>query len=299
MLNRIAKEVVFYRAHNSRCSAPFRLSRVRLSTTSASEVQRLHNLLAAKEEALRKREVETLREILKSKDEILKSKDEVLKSKDEVLKSKDEALRKGDEALREILKSKDEALRKGDEALRKGDELLRQANEKILELKREKLQELSRFQTILESRTVVEIALSRLAAQQHCYGSTITQRFDTFSKRHIVLENGSFNPDFERALKDLTVNIGTSVEAAAVKKELKDFVHEVSKPLHNLGYIRSSIPAGLCVGGTEPFCTTIGALLVLIQRLGVLNDINLNLTDGSGKILCTIYGGSVQKFAND
>jgi hypothetical protein len=219
----------------------------------------------------------------------------VIEAKDEALRSKDEALRSKDEALRRADRIAEEALRSKDEALHLKDEVLKRADAKIVELEARRLDELSKFQAIFENRTIVEIALKKLEAEKQCSGSNMTQRFESFAKLHIFLNNGGLKPDFEDALKELIMVTQSTVQINDVKRELKDLIHEISKPLHNLHYFSSSEDPGLYIGGKEPLCTAIGALVVVIQRLGVLKEFSFGLINASGKKLCSISQGAVNK----
>jgi hypothetical protein len=152
----------------------------------------------------------------------------------------------------------------------------------VAELKLHLIIEKSRSNALLTMRPLVENALRMWSKGE---SKNITQLSTDFVEE-ILLENGKFTQQVKQWLVALE---GATVDEAAVKRELKQIYHQLSKD-HHYPPLRNR--TGLICGGEFPLRTATALLLLALQQEKCLVA-EIQYTDASFDTLRLLQNGSV------
>jgi len=245
----------------------------------------VNSILKEKDERLKEKD-ERLRAMEKEKDERLrameKEKDERLKEKAERLQEKDDRLKamekEKDDRLKAMEKEKDERLKEKDERLREKDNQLR---EKVAEL----LMARAKLGAVAGNRPIVEIGLTKMYPAE----GSLTSRWHKFAEEN-VFEPGRPGK-LRTAVAKLLSELDCETQQSAVEKELKDFIHELSKPMHHLERTPGN---GVVIGGPEPLGCAVALVVLLLQRFDAF-DFPVRFVDENYADKKLLRGGQVRE----
>jgi hypothetical protein len=180
----------------------------------------------------------------------------------------------------DVIKAKDEVVKTKDEAMKLKDELLEHARKEMLRLETELAVERSKYEAILTMRPLLEHGLVAWGGDTNTTNGL--KRFLTQK----VYKNGNLSPD---TLAWINALEGPGTDTSAVKRNLDDLFHELSKLHHHpkLQHVK-----GLVCGGNFPLRTATAVVLLALQKESAIR-VDIQYMDESYVLKGHLKGGVV------
>lgn len=140
-------------------------------------------------------------------------------------------------------------------------EMLNNRDRDIDRIKLQSLEELAKYRAVLEIRSVIEIMLRNWKPQLNSTEASALLVKDHFLEDPKDPQSLQLKEEWLKILKDLE---GAGVDSKSVVKDLKDFYHEVSKPIH---YPEVAGTKGILIGGTFPLRAAKAMMVLALQTV--------------------------------
>ena len=190
--------------------------------------------------------------------------------------------------------AKDEVIKSKDEVIKSKDDIIKLFKAKIRSTEAELLAQVSKAQAVLANRILLESALDCHFSKSGTNQRNLKTLINSFISENVI-ENSKLRLKSFNHLNALQ-SYGISAREDDILRIFKDsaFEEKLYEPhQYRINPIASGLPAGVYLGGEEPFRTALALCMLLLQESGD-TPYELLLLDLNGKPKCKLVSGTVQ-----
>ncbi|EKX34139.1 hypothetical protein GUITHDRAFT_119694 [Guillardia theta CCMP2712] len=230
--------------------------------------------------------------IIAHKDEVIALKDKLIAEKETQLKDlktrEDKLIAEKDKLIAE----KDKFIQEKDIRIAEKETQLKDLKSQLLQQEMQSLQELSRVKVIANNRALIENAM-----QQYKSDLSLSKGLEMFVNEHLLTvgRDKTTLSMYGREVCNKLRNFGFAAKEDFVQKELKNLMHEISKPLHR-PHVSGKIYTGYVVGGEPPLAEALAIVISKLQECKFVKNLDVLLVDGEGKCKCVLSNGDIVEY---
>jgi hypothetical protein len=188
--------------------------------------------------------------------------------------------------------AKDEVIKSKDEVIKSKDDIIKLFKAKIRSTEAEFLAQVSKAQAVLANRILLESALDCHFSKSGTNKRNLKTLINSFISENVI-ENSKLRLKSFNHLNALQ-SYGISAREDDILRIFMNSAFEGKLyEQYRINPIASGLPAGVCLGGQEPFRTALALCMLLLQESGD-TPYELLLLDLNGKPKCKLVSGTVQ-----